>query len=319
VRRSLPPQAIVANLAQLSVVIVLYDSADVIDGCIATLPPEVEVVVVDNASADDGLERAIALRPDSSALRSERNLGFGGGCNLGWHAASRPYVAFVNPDVRVRDQALSILLGRLEAEPHAMVGPALLDRSGATRRCKRRPTALLDAIGLLPAAARWAPVGWDGKLGRADPVHEAGGRVPTVEGACFILRRSDLEAIGGFDEDFFLYYEEESLALRLAGGAVYEPRAVVEHSGAASTARASALATRHLHRSRVIFYRKRDGELRGLLSGLILALAAAVSMLSAVVNAALRRPRARSLADDWHALRGVLQGVAAPLRSGVRY
>jgi N-acetylglucosaminyl-diphospho-decaprenol L-rhamnosyltransferase len=146
--------------------------------------------------------------------------------------------------------------------------------------------------------------------------------VPCIEGACFVMRRADLEAIGGFDEDFFLYYEEESLVLRLArlgGGAVYEPRAEAEHSGAASTARVSALATRHFHRSRVIFYRKRDGELLGVLSGLLLAIAVIASVPSAAVNALLRRRRRWTLSECRQALRGLMEGVVAPLSSGVEY
>jgi GT2 family glycosyltransferase len=213
-------------------------------------------------------------------------------------------------------------VNQLVAGQHIMVGPALLDRSGTARRCKRRPSVFLDVCGLLPAAGRWAPVGWDGKLDRADRVHLVGGSVPAIEGACFVMRRADLEAIGGFDEDFFLYYEEDSLALRLArlgGGAVYEPRAIAEHPGGASTATVSALAIRQFHRSRVIFYRKRDGELRGVLTGLALVVAVLVSMPGALLNTMLARKRRTTFGDLWHALVGLVAGLTARLGSGVCY
>jgi GT2 family glycosyltransferase len=310
------------SLADLAVVVVLYNSADVIVGCLEALPDQVEVVVVDNASFDDGLRRACASRPDAVTVRSERNLGFGGGCNLGWRATDKPYVAFVNPDVRVRPDTLPVLLERLLEQEHVMVGPALLDGSGVARPCKRHPSPWLDFLGLLPAAARWAAVGWDGKLDSADPVHRVGGPVPCIEGACFVLRRADLEAVGGFDEDFFLYYEEDSLALRLArlgGGAVYEPRVAVVHSGQASTRQVSALAVHHFHRSRIVFYRKRDGDLPGRIFALSHLVALLVTGVAAAVNRALGRRRPITFSDVRHALRGVVAGVTARLDRHLRY
>jgi N-acetylglucosaminyl-diphospho-decaprenol L-rhamnosyltransferase len=310
-----------SGLRDVSVVTVLHNSGDVIDGCLTSIPLGVEVIVVDNASDDDGAKRAQAIRPDAVVIRSERNLGFGGGCNLGWRAASRPSLAFVNPDVRLRSGTLEVLLGRLAQERASMVGPVLLDEAGTPRPGKRRPSALLDLCGLLPAAGRWAPPGTDGKLDPGDPVHSLGGAVASVEGAFFAIRRSDLEAIGGFDEDLFLYYEEESLALRLerlGGGAVYEPRAVAEHAGETSTGKVRSTATHHFHRSRVVFYRKRDGDLRGRLVGLLLAFGLIVSAPAAVLNRVLRRARPTTLSYLRDALGGLLAGLTARLHPDVR-
>jgi len=309
------------RLRGLSVVTVLYNSGGVIDGLLASLPSAVEVIVVDNASADDGARRAQALRPDALVIRAERNLGFGGGCNLGWRAASRPLLAFVNPDVRLGRGTLEILLSRLAQERGSMVGPALLDEAGKPRPCKRRPSVLLDLCGLLPAAGRWAPSGSDGKLDPGDPVHAQGGPVACVEGACFAVRRSDLEAIGGFDEDFFLYYEEESLALRLerrGGRVIYEPRAVAEHAGASSTRAVPSAATHHFHRSRVVFYRKRDGDVRGMLAGLLLAFGLIISAPAAILNLLLGRGRPTTPRYLRDALGGLLSGLAVRLHPGVR-
>lgn len=307
---------------EIAVVTVLYNSGDTIRECLDSLPREVEVIVVDNASSDRGAELAKGARPDARVIRCERNLGFGPGCNVGWRAATRPLIAFVNPDVRLHPETLARLRQRLAIEPRAMVGPALLDDSGAPRRCKRRPSAIADLLGLLPAAARWASSGWDGRIAAEDRVHVHGGRVDSVEGACFLVRRSDLEAIGGFDEDFFLYYEEESLALRLAqlgGGAIYEPSATAEHVGATSTRKAIGLATRNFYRSRVLFYRKRDGALAGLLVGLMLMVGLLISMPVAALNALLRRRRPNTLRQQVHALRGLLAGMIAPVRSDASY
>jgi len=303
------------GLDDLAVVIVLYNSADVLAGCIASIPAQAELIVVDNASGDDGAQQARALRRDAVVIASERNLGFGGGCNLGWRATNRPYVAFVNPDVRLDPETLGTLLVRAHAEPHAMVGPELLEETGAVRPVKVAPSARLDFLGLLPAAGRWAPAQADGKAHERGPQPLAGGPVDCVEGACFVMARADLERLGGFDEDFFLYYEEESLALRLAGlggGAVYEPRARATHAGETSTRKVGHTALEHRFRSRVIFYRKRDGELRGRLAGLVFALAAAVR-LAAV--AARRRPGGghTTPADLRAVLKGLRSGLIAPI------
>jgi N-acetylglucosaminyl-diphospho-decaprenol L-rhamnosyltransferase len=307
---------------ELTVVTVLYNSADVIEECLRALPADVEVVVVDNCSVDGGAARAARARPDAKIVRSSRNLGFGGGCNLGWREGTRPYVAFINPDARVGPGALETLVERLRPEPHAIVGPVMRDERGGLRRCKRRASLRWDVIGLLPSSERWAPQRWGDRLDDGDLLHTQGGVVDQLEGACFVVSRADLDAIGGFDEDLFLYDEEESLAVRLralGGRAIYEPAAAVEHSGQHSTSRIGAVATRHMYRSRVLLYRKRDGTVRGLLAATLLASAAIVSMPAAVVNTVLRRPTTLTLARVWWVLRGIAAGVATRPAAEIAY
>jgi N-acetylglucosaminyl-diphospho-decaprenol L-rhamnosyltransferase len=307
-------------MAEVCIVIVLYDSAGVIDDCVASLPPDVELIVVDNASTDDGASRVRRSRPDATIIRSEANLGFGGGCNLGWRRATHEVVAFINPDVRLRPGALGVMTARLAAAPHGMVGPALLDESGVARRCNGRPSVLSDVVNLLPASTRWARAGWDGKLDPADRIHRDGGPVAHIEGACFVVRRADLAAIGGFDEDFFLYDEEESLALRLArlgGRAVYEPAAEVEHKGADSTSRVRGIATRNFYRSRVLLYRKRDGDARGFLAAVVLALCVLLILPVATLNSLLRRSRTLRIPYAGNVLYGIYLGVTSEPQSGL--
>ena len=308
-------------MSEVSVVTVLFNSAQVIEACLASIPATAEVIVVDNHSADHGRERALRARPDATVVRSERNLGFGGGCNLGWRRASGRYIAFVNPDVRLRAGALDALIRRLEQEPHGIVGPAMLDATGTARRLKLPASLVTDCFALLPAAARWA-ASRDGRLPAGGELHEKGGRVWHVEGACFVVRRADLETIGGFDEDLFLYDEEESLALRLlalGGHAVYEPAAAVEHIGAHSTEQVSALATRHMYRSRALLYRKRDGDVRGRLAAAALGVAALLSLPVAMLNSTLGRPRTLTLSHVANVLHGLAIGARDVPRSSVSY
>jgi GT2 family glycosyltransferase len=311
-----------ASLEHVSVVIVLYNSEDVIEDCLASIPEDVEVIVVDNASTDNAVALTKRVRSDAVVIRSERNRGFGGGCNLGWAQATRSYIAFVNPDVRLRAGALETMLERLLVERNGIVGPAMFDAGGVARRCNRRPRALYDIIWLLPSSPRWVPPRWDGNLPLSHRIHREGGHVSHVAGACFLVRRTDLEAIGGFDEDFFLYSEEESIALRLArlgGRAVYEPTAEVEHIGGHSTGPVGQAATRQHHRSRVLLYRKRDGNIRGLLSAGLWASALVVSGPVAAVNSVTRRPRGLTLGYVWNALLGIGAGAIAKGQSSARY
>jgi N-acetylglucosaminyl-diphospho-decaprenol L-rhamnosyltransferase len=305
---------------RLSAVIVLYNSAEVISDCVASIPAGVEVVIVDNASFDDGAARALAARADAVLVPSQRNLGFGGGCNLGWKRATGTYIAFVNPDVRIRPGALELLVARLEQEPHGMAGPAMLEESGAPRRCNRGPSALVDFVGLLPASGRWAQsLGLDGKLKAGDPIHRDGGVVARLEGACLLVRRSDLVTIGGFDEDLFLYGEEDSLALRLAalgGRAIYVPQAQVEHAGAHSTTLIGETATLHFYRSRVLLYRKRDGNLLGWLAAALLACGGLISLPMAAFNSLSHRDRALRLEMVRSQLKGVAEGAFLRRRNG---
>jgi N-acetylglucosaminyl-diphospho-decaprenol L-rhamnosyltransferase len=311
-----------AILCELTVVIVLHNSAHEIESCLQSLDPRLEVILVDNASTDIGVERARAARPTARIICSAQNLGFGRACNLGWRATTRPYLGFINPDVRVHANALPVLVHRLLQEPRSIVGPRLLDSSGSTRRSKGLPSPLLDFYGVLPAAARWAPRGWDGMMDRSPSVEAWGGNVPSLEGACFLIRRADLESIGGFDEDFFLYYEEESLVLRLrtiGGGAIYEPAAQAVHIAAHSTSAAPAKSLFHFHRSRVLFYRKLYGELATafMVSGLFLA--GTVSAVAAVGNVVLRRKSGAAVVHRAYALAGLVAGMAASRHSNPLY
>jgi N-acetylglucosaminyl-diphospho-decaprenol L-rhamnosyltransferase len=306
----------------ISVVTVLYNSAAVIEGCLRSIPEGVEVIIVDNASTDHGVLCASSIRPDATVVRSKRNVGFGGGCNLGWKEATRCFVAFINPDVRLSPGCLDHLAERLSTEPHGTVGPAMFDSTGAARPCNRRPRVLVDFVNLLPSANRWAPARWGGHLQPLDPVHLHGGCVSHVAGGCFVIRREDLEAVGGFDEDLFLYDEEESLALRLStlgGRAIYEPQAKVEHIGAHSTRHIGGAATLHFYRSRIVLYRKRDGNLRGILAAALLGGGVAAALPAACINSLLGRRRDHTVNNLWYVVKGIMVGLFCRLHAPVTY
>jgi N-acetylglucosaminyl-diphospho-decaprenol L-rhamnosyltransferase len=233
------------TLARVAVVIVTYRSAATIDAALGTLPLEElgATVVVDNCSDDDTCAR---VREHAVTLVvNEANTGFGAACNSGlaWLAENRPcdFVLFLNPDATIERRDLTLLIDHLEATPScAVVGPRL-HRDGEPLSSAGRRASLLTELRLVApvALARRLPTR------RYAPGFDVTGPVGYVEGACFLARRSALEAVGGFDERYFLFYEELDLAHRLAAAgwsvdlcaaarathAVAHSRATVEHRG----------------------------------------------------------------------------------------
>lgn len=228
---------------RISVVIVTYNSRPVIEACLASVTRALasclhEIIVVDNESTD-GTAELLAARPDLRLVRSGENLGFAAGNNLAFDLARGRYVMLINPDARILagdvGRALATLEGRSDV---AIVGGRVLDaegrdgesahpfpgflrqwlvRSGLLHRLRRSPLArLVDPIWARPCAPR---------------------RVDWMPGAFLLARRSTLTEVGGFDERFFLYWEEVDLFRRLrATGrrAHYDPSLVIGHEGGAS-------------------------------------------------------------------------------------
>ena len=255
-----------------SVITVTHNSGDVVAGMLRSLPPGVEAIVVDNASSDGSAQIARDARAGTIVVELPNNLGFGHGCNVGAGVASGEVLIFLNPDGRVRDDAVEVLAAHAAHDPGSVFGPAFLHEDGSPRHdVRRRSYPYHEALELLPSAKRWMPARLRRDLPETDGRYTAGGEVDYLQGACLVVGSELFRRIGGFDEDFFLYSEEETLcdAVRAGGGScIYVPGAVIEHVGGTSTGRVSDFAVHHFYRSRVIFYRKRYGWLGGLLSAL---------------------------------------------------
>jgi N-acetylglucosaminyl-diphospho-decaprenol L-rhamnosyltransferase len=204
------------------------------------------IVVVDNASTDDTAE--VAERAGVELVRLDQNLGLAAAINLGFRRTSGQGFALLNPDVRVSAAGdVERLARHLADERVGAVAPALV---------------LPDDS--LQDSARWTPTPFDlvarritgedrGAVRATEPVD-----VDWAVAAFLILQRSAFERIGGFDESYFLYFEDVELGhqLRAAGYTiVYDPTVRVRHDHAAAS-RGSLLApaTRHHMRSATRFY-----------------------------------------------------------------
>ena len=229
-------------------VTVAYSSAHVIGAMAASLPPGVRLAVVDNGP-DDGA-RAWARAAGHLLVEPGRNLGFGTACNRGAAAADSDFLLFINPDARLAPGALAALLDAARAHPEASAfGPAVCRADGSVYRY--RPSILLGRAAALKYRARPQRVT----------------AVPSLNGACFLVRRAAFAAVGGFDEKIFLFFEDDDLSLRLSetqGPLLYVPTARVEHaSGGSSVERPETARLKGFHYawSYVYIQRKRGRRL----------------------------------------------------------
>lgn len=176
----------------VDVVAVAYGAPDLLDACLDTLGGAFPVVVVDNSSSD--AVRRVATGHGAAYVDPGRNLGFAGGVNVGVSSLGHPHgdVLLLNPDAEVTPDAVARLHARLLADPGlACVAPSQVDpRDGSAARVgwpfPSPAGAWVEAVGL-------------GRLRR---------RVDFLIGSVLLVRAGALDAVGPFDEDFFLYAEE---------------------------------------------------------------------------------------------------------------
>ena len=224
-------------------------------------PHDWRAIVVDNASADGAA--ALAGLPRTTVVANATNRGFGAAVNQAAASSTAPLLWILNPDCVVHAGAFGALAATLDAHPD----------------CAIAAPQLLNADGSVQASARGNPTAWTGLFGRntlltkffpdAAPTRRnlpardlavsgvESAPVDWVMGAAMLIRRAMFDAAGGFDERYFLYWEDADLCRRLwrRGYATrYVPGARVTHDGGVSARSDSALATRAFHSSAYRYY-----------------------------------------------------------------
>ncbi|HWD51046.1 MAG TPA: glycosyltransferase family 2 protein [Acidimicrobiales bacterium] len=230
---------------RVAVVVVNYESGPVLASCVASLEAEApaELVVVDNGSTDGSVGELRRRCPGIAVVDPGRNLGYGAAANRGAAATRSELILVCNPDLSVRSGALGEMATALDSDPAiAVVGPLIRTPEGERYPSARQFPSMIDAaghamLGQFVPRNRFTRAYQQADLDRGvDTVWP----VDWVSGACFLVRRSAFEQIGGFDERYFMYLEEVDLCWRLgqAGWRVgYAPAAVVTHQQGVSTDR----------------------------------------------------------------------------------
>jgi hypothetical protein len=252
---------------RLSVIVVSYGVRDLLARCLASLTrpedgPVIDVIVVDNASPDGSAALVREQYPGVRLLALERNAGFGVAANAGARLAEGDLLFFLNPDTEVPAGSLPCIAPALESRPDAVaVGFRQIDAHGQLQLSLGLAPGFLTEIvrrtvqRRLDRGSPWLAAALDKLL--SSPL-----AVPWVSGATLLLRRADFERIGGFDERFFLYFEDIDLCLRLCaqGGRIYyDPTVTLVHHRGRSAAGARDLARRAYRESQLYFWEKHRG------------------------------------------------------------
>jgi N-acetylglucosaminyl-diphospho-decaprenol L-rhamnosyltransferase len=221
-----------------------------------------EAVVVDNASTD-GSATVVETIPQATLVRNVANVGFGRAVNQAVALARSPLLLLINPDCRVIPGAVSTLRSVLDVEPScAVVGPRILDPDGAVQGSARGDpdmlTGLFGRTGALRAVLPFLPVARRNVVAE-DAVRTGASSIVVdwLSGACMLVRRDAFLAAGGFDERFFLYWEDADLCRRLRNRGFhvrYVPGATAVHKVGQSSQSARRSSIRAFHASAYLYY-----------------------------------------------------------------
>jgi GT2 family glycosyltransferase len=233
----------------LSIICVNWNSLNYLRKCLASLYAETkeiafEIIIVDNASPEGGIESLKESFPAVQIVKSETNLGFARANNLGFRYAKGKHVLLLNPDTQLRGPAINILLDGISHLPDAgIVGGKLLntDLSVQTAAVQKFPTILSQILNVEFLRLRWpgCPV-WD-----ISPLFRRNNHpviVEVIPGACMLLRSDVFGKVGMFTDDFFMYGEDLDLNCKVRNLGLknyYLEDAEIIHHGGRSSSRQS--------------------------------------------------------------------------------
>ena len=255
-------------MSELTVIIVNYNAGEELRRALQSVAGECagldwDAVVVDNASTDGSATCVTDFSPRVTLAQNTENVGFGRAVNQAMAVSRAPLLLVINPDCQLRAGALSALRAVLDAEPScAVAGPRLLDPDGGVQGSARGDPDMLTGIfgrtgglrALLPSTptARRNVV-----VEQALASGAASVAVDWVSGACMLIRAAALRAVGGFDEQYFLYWEDADVCRRLRQQGYqirYVPAGVAVHAVGRSSRTARAASVRAFHASAYRYY-----------------------------------------------------------------
>ncbi|MDQ1462848.1 MAG: N-acetylglucosaminyl-diphospho-decaprenol L-rhamnosyltransferase [Actinomycetota bacterium] len=247
-------------------VVVNFEPGPLLTECVRsvladTSAGEVELVVVDNRSHDGSIEALQTAFPEVRVISSPGNVGYARAANLGIAATRAPVVAVFNPDLTIEPGTAKAMRACFDDEPRlGAAGPRIRNVDGSDYPSARKSPSIPVAVGhglfglwwpANPFTARYRELG-------ADPAQPRS--VDWVSGAAIWLRRATLDAVGGWDERYFMYMEDLDLCRRIRGAGfdvAYEPAGGVIHVQGASTSKHPYRMLAQHHRSAWTFARRR--------------------------------------------------------------
>ncbi|WP_204140938.1 glycosyltransferase family 2 protein [Halomicronema sp. CCY15110] len=247
---------------KVSIIIVNYNGGDVIIDCLASIfqhldTATVEVIVVDNDSRDRSPDLIEQKFPEVHLLRQSENLGFGTANNIGAHHAQGTYLFLLNSDTLIQNNILPALMSKLDSAPDiGIVGPRLLNPDGSFQLSTAYEIGLWGEWLTLQAVRKYRQPACRPALAQQ---YGADQYVDIIVGAAMLMRRSHFFEIGGFDETFFMYFEESDLCQRLRDAGyrlLYTPAVSLIHIGGYSVAQVAGKMAAEYRRSQRYYYQK---------------------------------------------------------------
>lgn len=242
---------------EVSIITVNYNGLEDTCALIESIPfnENMEVIVVDNASKDQEADVIVQRYPQVKVFKSERNLGFAGGNNLGIKAAQGNYLFLVNNDTVFKDFNVQTLIDRMESSSEiGIVCPKI------RFAWSNNPIQYTGFTSLSKVSVRNRAIGFgEDDHGQYDTAHPT----PYAHGAAMLIRREAIDKVGLMPECYFLYYEELdwSMMFTRAGYQIwYEPKCTIYHKESRSTGQDSPLRTYYFTRNRLLLVRRNPQE-----------------------------------------------------------
>ncbi|WP_263729269.1 glycosyltransferase family 2 protein [Cellulomonas sp. SG140] len=196
-----------------------------------------ELVLVDNGD-DQTVSRAVADEHGARLVVPGRNLGYGAAANVGAMDATAEWLVVANSDLEWPAGSLDRLLDVAAAHPEAgAVGPALLNTDGTVYPSARELPSLTQGVGHAVLGRVWPGNPWTRAYQARQETVGVQRAAGWLSGACLVLRRRAFEQVGGFDEDYFMFFEDVDLGERLGAAGwvnLYAPQVAVTHIGGTS-------------------------------------------------------------------------------------
>ena len=234
------PRVTTETTGTIRVVTVAYNPGDELDRFLASVPEatarKVTLVIADNGT-EHGRVDALAQRHGARVVTDGTNLGYGGGANLAAADLSEDWLVIANPDIVWRPGSLDRLVEAAEADPTAgCLGPRLLNTDGTVYPSGRALPTLVGGAGHALLSRLWPSNPFSAAYhaqGGNDALREVG----WLSGACLLLPRQVWQDLGGFDDGYFMFFEDVDLGARVSRAGwrnVQVPDAVVIHEQGAS-------------------------------------------------------------------------------------
>jgi GT2 family glycosyltransferase len=286
---------------QVAVVVVSYNTRDLLISCLASLiestdPANVEIVVVDNASNDGSLEAVRQTYPQVRTIANPANLGFGVACNQAIRDSTAPFILLLNSDATITPQSFQTLYETMSANARCGAAGCRIVNSAGEEATNTR-NFLTPFNQALEQSGVTAGINWKYIRRTHHPTLDQNQQdcsVDWIDGACLMLRRAALDEVGLFDEQFFIYSEDEDLCFRLKrhGWTIcYSAKGSARHHGAASTSQNRFDMLRHFYSSQMLFLSKHRGHASAFLY--VVAMKIVLALKSSLLRDVKRRDTAR--------------------------